>query len=75
MRRGQGKLVVDSVMETEATSDVWRVAWNATGTVLATSTESGVLNLWRRNFDGNWVSVQTMPSSAPSARNFIKSTE
>ena len=52
-RESEGKLVYDSCMEVEAPSSVWRVAWNATGTVLATSTESGDLDLWRRDFKGN----------------------
>lgn len=55
-REGQGNLVLDSVKNVEAPSEVWRIAWNATGTVLATSSETGALDLWRRDFDGDWVS-------------------
>ena len=41
---------------------VWRVAWNATGTVLSTSSDSAV-DLWRRNFEGDWERVQTLKHS------------
>jgi nucleoporin SEH1 len=40
--------------------NVWRLAWNATGTVLATSADTG-LDLWRRNFEGKWERVQSIP--------------
>jgi nucleoporin SEH1 len=40
-------------------SSVWRVAWNATGTVLSTSSDSAV-DLWRRNFEGVWERCQSM---------------
>ena len=42
-------------------SEVWRVAWNCTGTVLATSAEDGTLSLWRRDFSEQWVNVQNLP--------------
>lgn len=45
------------------TSPVWRVAWNATGTVLATSGDDGTLSLWRKDFAGQWKMVQNLPSS------------
>ena len=44
-------------------SEIWRVAWNATGTVLATSSEDGTLALWRRNIHGEWKNVETLPST------------
>jgi hypothetical protein len=39
-------------------SAIWRVAWNATGTVLATSSEDGIVALWRKDFLGTWKCVQ-----------------
>ena len=42
-------------------SEVWRVAWNCTGTVLSTAAEDGTLSLWRRDFSEQWVNVQNLP--------------
>lgn len=42
-------------------SEVWRIAWNITGTVLATSSEDGTLSLWRKDFSGEWINVQNIP--------------
>jgi len=54
-------------------SPVWRVAWNATGTILATSGDDGALSLWRKNFDGHWVSVQDIQPINENLRNNYKS--
>eukprot|EP01041_Mallomonas_annulata_P012857 gene12857-27109_t len=50
----------------ETNSEIWRVAWNATGTVLATSSEDGSVGLWRKDFSGEWINVQQMESGAES---------
>lgn len=42
-------------------SEVWRVAWNVTGTVLITTSEDGTLSLWRKDFAGEWINVQDLP--------------
>lgn len=63
-RKEDGSLEYVSTQSVESTtkSNVWRVAWNATGTVLATSAEDGTLSLWRRDFAGAWINVQNLPS-------------
>lgn len=43
-------------------ANIWRVTWNATGTVIATSSDDGTLSLWRKNFAGTWINVQNLPS-------------
>jgi hypothetical protein len=52
-------------------SIVWRVAWNATGTILATSGEDGALKLWRKNFVGEWTNVQNLPSDMDNKMTYI----
>ena len=51
----------NSSIKIQTDSEVWRVAWNATGTVLTTSSQ-GSLGLWRRDFTGNWINVQKIES-------------
>ena len=75
MVRNSGILSYDagSSETIETTSPVWRVAWNVTGTVLATSGEDGTLSLWRKNFAGKWNNVQNLPSGfVPATRNFFQ---
>jgi len=73
IKRGiQGHLTLESSVVVNASSPVWRVAWNATGTILATSTEDGQLDLWKKDFDENWVVVQSIPGEAQVARNYYK---
>jgi hypothetical protein len=76
LRKEDGSLTYDKT-QTVTTPDgsaVWRVSWNATGTVLATSAEDGQLSLYRKNFAGDWVVVQTLPSTSEPARAFYKTT-
>jgi nucleoporin SEH1 len=41
-------------------TNVWRIAWNATGTVLATCGDDGKLKLWRKNFKSTFECIQEM---------------
>lgn len=36
-------------------SEVWRVEWNITGTILASSGDDGVVRLFKTNFEGKWM--------------------
>jgi len=38
----------------EHPNEVWRVEWNATGTILASSGDDGVLRFWKSNFLDQW---------------------
>eukprot|EP00455_Lapot_gusevi_P030068 TRINITY_DN3225_c0_g1_i5.p1 TRINITY_DN3225_c0_g1~~TRINITY_DN3225_c0_g1_i5.p1 ORF type:complete len:176 (-),score=27.22 TRINITY_DN3225_c0_g1_i5:30-557(-) len=35
-------------------SEVWRVEWNVTGTILASSGEDGMVRLWKQDMMGQW---------------------
>jgi len=41
-------------------SSVWRVCWNITGTILASSGDDGCVKLWKANFMDNWKCVSTL---------------
>ncbi|KAG8237468.1 hypothetical protein J437_LFUL015687 [Ladona fulva] len=38
-------------------STVWRVCWNVTGTILASSGDDGCVRLWKANYMDNWKCV------------------
>ena len=76
-RLDEGKIeyTTTQVVEAQGQSAIWRVAWNATGTVLATSSEDGAVALWRRDFQGDWKCVQevvgAMPPVVPQQGSFV----
>ncbi|XP_075908173.1 nucleoporin SEH1 isoform X2 [Petromyzon marinus] len=41
-------------------SQVWRVSWNITGTVLASSGDDGCVRLWKANYLGNWKCIAVL---------------
>ncbi|CAD5117470.1 DgyrCDS6235 [Dimorphilus gyrociliatus] len=44
----------------EYTSKVWRVCWNVTGTILASSGEDGCVKLWKANYLSPWKCIATL---------------
>jgi nucleoporin SEH1 len=50
------KLELESTQTLEV-SNAWRCQWNVTGTVLASSGDRGVVQLWRADFEGNFKCV------------------
>lgn len=38
-------------------TQAWRIQWNVTGTVLASSGDGGVVKLWKSDFQGRWKCV------------------
>lgn len=41
-------------------AEVWRVSWNITGTVLASTGDDGKAKLWESDFKGNWTCSVTL---------------
>ena len=39
---------------------MWRVCWNITGTILASSGDDGCVKLWKANYMDNWKCVSTL---------------
>ena len=52
---GEATLEIEScqILDTNG-AEVWRVAWNITGTVLASSGDGGIVQLWKSNFRNSW---------------------
>jgi nucleoporin SEH1 len=46
--------VQEVAKKTEHDSEVWRVEWNITGSVLASSGDDGTVRLWRCTNEGKW---------------------
>jgi len=46
---------------------VWRVSWNITGTILASSGDDGQIKLWKANYMDNWKCVSTLRSDGQVA--------
>ncbi|KAG0730163.1 Nucleoporin SEH1-A [Chionoecetes opilio] len=45
-------------------STVWRVCWNATGTILASSGDDGSVRLWKANYLDIWRCISTIRGEA-----------
>jgi len=43
---------------------VWRVCWNVTGTILATSGDDGQVKLWKCNYMDRWKCISTLKSDS-----------
>lgn len=43
---------------------VWRVCWNVTGTILATSGDDGQVKLWKCNYMDRWKCIATLKSDS-----------
>jgi len=51
----------------EHNSQVWRVSWNVTGTILASSGDDGCVRLWKANYMDTWKSIGMLKGDAPIA--------
>lgn len=54
-------------------SEVWRVSWNVSGTILASTGDDGVSRLWKSDFNGTWhpilVAAATQPATTQTNAN------
>ncbi|CAG8570258.1 6936_t:CDS:2 [Paraglomus occultum] len=51
-------------------AEVWRVEWNITGTILASSGDDGKVRLWKANHKGEWKWLSTIDYDKP--RDFME---
>ena len=47
-------------------AEVWRVEWNVTGTMLTSSGDDGSVRMWKRDFEGTWICVNTIVGQVPT---------
>ena len=52
---------------TEHETQVWRVVWNLTGTILSSSGDDGKVLLWKANYLDNWKSIAEMKGDGSPA--------
>ena len=66
--KGALELETSQILDTNG-AEVWRCAWNVTGTVLASSGDGGMVQLWKSDFNGNWKCVSQLHRNDTSADN------
>lgn len=49
-------------------AQVWRVEWNVTGTILASSGDDGCVRLWKANYLENWKCISVLTSNGALAQ-------
>jgi nucleoporin SEH1 len=62
--KNPASLTLEAVQTIQASA--WRCQWNVTGTVLASSGDGGVVQLWKSNSDGQFECVSTVQSAVNS---------
>mmetsp|Transcript_214 Transcript_214/g.343 ORF Transcript_214/g.343 Transcript_214/m.343 type:complete len:322 (+) Transcript_214:219-1184(+) len=55
-----GEVKVECEAELSQETEVWRCAWNITGTILATSGDDGAVRLWKKNFQGKYICISNL---------------
>uniref|UniRef100_A0A6A7GD02 Nuclear pore complex component n=1 Tax=Hirondellea gigas TaxID=1518452 RepID=A0A6A7GD02_9CRUS len=61
----KGEFTVNLVAElNQHQSPVWRVSWNVTGTILASSGSDGTVRLWKADSEDNWRQIMVAGSGS-----------
>ena len=47
---------------------MWRVCWNSTGTIVASSGDDGQVRLWKSNYMDNWKCVASLRGDGKGGR-------
>ncbi len=47
---------------------MWRVCWNTTGTIVASSGDDGQVRLWKSNYMDNWKCVASLRGDGKGGR-------
>jgi len=68
--RSVSELELTSIQVLPSTGS-WKCQWNVTGTVLATSGDAGIVQLWKCNAQGEWKCVSQVHGDLPSAGNGV----
>lgn len=63
--RADGTCAVEEKCLSKHTKEVWRVSWNITGTLLASTGDDGCTMLWKCNVLGDWHHVLKVNSMPP----------
>jgi nucleoporin SEH1 len=65
LKRGKVELLVEAVQD-DIKEAVWQCRWNATGTVLTTAGDMGLLRIWKTDAVGKFVNVAHIPGKLRS---------
>jgi nucleoporin SEH1 len=57
----------DGEMSSSTANQMWKCQWNVTGTVLASSGDAGIVQLWKSDFQGQWKCVSEIHGDLTSA--------
>ncbi|XP_013396753.1 nucleoporin SEH1 isoform X1 [Lingula anatina] len=52
----------------EHNAQVWRLSWNVTGTVLASSGDDGCVRLWKANYLDNWKCISVLKGDGSNVK-------
>lgn len=62
LQQAERPLKATLVAKLDHQAEVWRVSWNVTGTLLATTAEDGIVRLFKQDLSGSWERVASSAS-------------